>query len=260
MFLFPLTLFIFGTLIGSFLGVLADRLPNGRTILGRSRCDFCKKELSVLDLMPILSFVFLRGRCRHCGEKLSLFYPTIELLTGFLFASVYFFLLQDLGFKIYDLRFFLDLIYYLIIVSALVVICFADLRYRIIPDSILLFILIFTLPYLIFSNENILVHVFSGLISGGFFLLLYIATKGRGMGFGDVKFAAVLGLIFGIPGTVLAIYLSFLTGSVASIILILWGRKRFGDKISFGPFMVLGGLLTIFFKEKLISLLLPFFT
>lgn len=250
MYLFPLFLFFFGTFIGSFLGVLIDRLPRNKSILGRSHCDYCKKALFPLDLIPVISFVFLKGRCRYCKKPLSFFYPIIEITTGLVFVVSYL-ASQDQV---------LQIVFNILLTSSLLVIFFADLKYGIIPDIILFLLTAFSIPYLIFSNADLFNHVLSSVLASGFFLTLYLATKGRGMGLGDVKFAGVLGLILGFPGIILALYLSFLTGSTASIILILWGKKKLrGDTISFGPFMVIGTFLTLFFSKNIMPLLLPFF-
>lgn len=231
------------------MGVLSDRLPKNKSILGRSHCDYCKKSLSPFDLVPIVSYFVLQGKCRYCKKPLSLFYPIIEITTGLLFVVLY---LASQGET-------LQTVFNILLTSSLLVIFFADLKYGIIPDKILLFLTIITLPYLFFSNSNLIAHIFSAAGAFAFFLIIYLATKGRGIGFGDVKFSAVLGLTLGFPQIIIALYLSFLTGSVASIILILWGKKRLkGDTISFGPFMVAGAILSILFSKELISLLLPF--
>jgi leader peptidase (prepilin peptidase)/N-methyltransferase len=242
-------LFIMGTFIGSVLGVLVDRLPKNKSILGRSHCDYCKKTLSPLDLVPIISYFVLQGKCRYCKKPLSIFYPSIEIITGLIFVFSY---LASQGEV-------LQTVYYLIITSGLIVIFFADLKHGIIPDKVLLVLFTASLIYLL-PKENLLNNIISAFIALGFFLMLFVITKGRGMGAGDVKFAAVLGFILGIPGIILSLYLSFLTGSIASIILVLWGKKKLrGDTISFGPFMVIGTFLSMFFSKNIMPLLLPFF-
>ena len=259
MLLFPLILFILGLFIGSFLGVLIDRLPQNKSILGRSQCDYCNKPLSPIELIPILSFVFQRGKCRSCHRRTSYFYPFVELITGLLFVIVFIYIAGDSQYQISNIKYQIDLIYYLLVTSGLIAIFFADLKYRIIPDQILFFLTVVSLPYLIFSGANLPLHILSAVLGLGILLILNIITKGRGMGLGDVKFAAVLGLVLGIPGIILALYLSFLTGAVASIILILWGKKKLrGGTISFGPFMALGAFLTLFFSSTLIPVILPF--
>ena len=135
-------LFIYGTAIGSFLNVLIDRLPNEQSIMGRSHCDYCKKTLQGIDLFPIFSFLLLKGKCRYCHKKLSYFYPFVEILTGIAFILTWMYfpvvgrtvVLQTLG-KIAGLG----------IISSLIVIIFADLKYQIIPDSMQVSFLISTI-------------------------------------------------------------------------------------------------------------------
>ena len=152
-------IFILGLTVGSFLNVLIDRLPNDKSILGRSYCDHCKKTLSWKDLIPVLSFVYLRGKCRYCHAPLSYQYPIVELLTGLLFIATYQF--ATLNFQ---------LIYYLLIVSSLIVVFFADLKYGIIPDKILLPAIVVSLVYLTistfyFPSSNVLHSISNHLLS-----------------------------------------------------------------------------------------------
>src|SRR3989344_25048 len=134
-------LFFLGTIIGSFLNVLIDRLPREESIMGRSHCDHCKKTLSPIDLIPVLSFLFLKGKCRYCGKKLSLQYPGIEILTGVLFVLIY-----NFKFLIYNSNsnFEFQISNYAI-VSCLIVIFFIDLKNQIIPDEMQIALFIFIL-------------------------------------------------------------------------------------------------------------------
>ncbi len=250
--------FLIGLFVGSFLNVLADRLPREESVIkGRSHCEKCKKELTWYDLIPLLSFVFLRGKCRYCKAKLSFYYPVVELTTGILSVITAIFILN--GFQFFPLRqgfagqaisnfqLSISLIYYLFIVSSLIVIFFADLKYGIIPDKIVFPAIIISFLYLIL-NTNYLIHLYSAFGACLFFLILFLITKGRGMGFGDVKFAFLMGLILGFPNIVVSLYIAFLTGAIVGIILILWRRKKvFGTAIPFGPFLVLGTLIAIFY-------------
>jgi len=246
-----LFLFIFGSFIGSFLGVLIDRLPRNETVIkGRSYCEYCKKELQWFELIPLISFVFLRGRCRSCHHKISWYYPITELTTGVLFAFTYFSLVSN---GVFNQQLILELVYFLLIVSSLIVIFFSDLRYGIIPDKVLLPVLILTFLHLFFfRQQDILANLFSGAGAFTFFLLLVVVTRGKGMGMGDVKYALFMGLLLGFPQIIAGFYVAFLTGAFVSIILILWRKKSFlKGTISFGPFLVLGTLISIFWGNFL---------
>lgn len=242
-----LSIFILGLFVGSFLNVLVDRLPKGESVIkGRSRCERCKKELAWRDLIPLFSFLQLKGKCRYCRSPLSFYYPIIELTTGIMFFVTALFVFNNFQFSI-------PLIYYLFIVSSLIVIFFADLKYGIIPDKIVFPAIAIIFLYLLINPSSFIInHLLSALGACLFFLLLFLITKGRGMGFGDVKFAFLMGLILGFPNIIVALYAAFLTGAIIGIILILWRKKRiFGTSIPFGPFLVLGNFIAIFFGKQL---------
>lgn len=246
-----LVLFLCGLFIGSFLNVLADRLPQGKSILGRSHCDNCKKTLTWKDLIPVISFAYLRGKCRYCGASLAYQYPFLEIFTGILFSVTYIFTINS--FATYSQNLVYGLIFSLIIVSVLIVILFADLRYMIIPDEMIIVGSTASLVWLIFFNRAlILEHLLAAVGASLFFLLIYVITKGRGMGFGDVKLALFIGLLLGATATFMAIYVAFLTGAVIGIILILWKKKKMRSAIPFGPFLVFGTFVSYFFSPQII--------
>lgn len=250
--------FILGLFVGSFLNVLVDRIPKGESpIKGRSYCDKCKKTLVWYDLIPLISYMSLKGKCRHCKTSLSFYYPIVELATGVLFAAAVFFLG---GITI-------SVIYYLFLMSGFIVIFFADLKYGIIPDKIIFSSIVISLIYLFFipfgsaqgeHNSLFLIHLFAAVGAGLFFLFLFLVTQGRGMGFGDVKFSFLMGLVLGFPNIVVGLYVAFLTGAIVGCILILWRKKRiFGTAIPFGPFLIIGSLTAIFFGEKILQIVYP---
>lgn len=252
---------IIGFFLGSFLNVLADRLPNDRSILGRSHCEYCKKTLSWIDLIPLLSFVYLRGKCRYCQRKLSYQYPLAELLTGFLFGLTYLAVSGQIFNQFLNLNsLIINLILSLVLVSCLIVIFFADLRYGLIPDQIIAVGSVVALIWLVLFNQPMLMnHALAALGALLFFLLIFILTRRRGMGFGDVKLAFLLGLFLGFPGIALALYIAFLTGGMVGIILILWKKKKLKSAVPFGPFLVLGAFLSFFFSPVLIPKIIQFF-
>lgn len=249
-----LIIFLFGLAVGSFLNVLIDRLPRDESIIkGRSYCDNCKKPLLWCDLIPLFSFVLLKGKCRHCRSPISLYYPIVELTTGILFVLVFLFFSQE-GIMNHELRIMglISVIYYLFIVPCLIVVFFTDLKYGIIPDRIVYPAILVSLLYLfIIPNSLFMIHVLSGLGAFLFFLFLYIITRGRGMGFGDVKLVFLLGLFLGWPYIIVALYFAFLTGAIVGCILILWRKKKLtGGTIPFGPFLVLGAIIAMFWGTR----------
>ncbi len=237
---------LFGLFVGSFLNVLIDRLPREETVLsGRSHCEFCKHKLDWYDLIPLVSFVLLKGKCRYCRTPLSFYYPIVEMTTGFLFVLSYVFL---------PLTF---IYYYLFLISTLIVIFFIDLKYGIIPDKILFPAIFVSLPYLFIIHYSLLIiHIASALGAFVFFFLLHLLTRGRGMGFGDVKFVILMGLVLGFPGIVIGLYIAFLTGAIISLILVAWGKKKLrGSTVPFGPFLVFGMLVSLFWGNVILGFL-----
>jgi len=271
-----LLIFIFGLCVGSFLNVLIDRIPkNEQVFKGRSYCDNCKRKLKWYDMIPVTSFLFLRRKCRYCHSPISFYYPLVEILTGIIFICVYFYVLKlnNLPFTIFHLSFdstieqfsnlTINYVYLLFITCSLIVIFFSDLKYGIIPDKIIFPAVIITIAYQVLSILypqiiNNQLSIFNSLFSATsafiFMFLLFLITKGKGMGFGDVKFAFLMGLVLGFPNIISAFYLAFLTGAVVGIILIIWGKKKLGDgKIPFGPFLVLGTFLNLFLGSQIIQ-------
>lgn len=251
-----LFVFVFGLFVGSFLNVLADRLPNEEDVIkGRSHCDKCKKTLAWYDLIPLVSFIFLKGKCRYCHTRLSRYYPIVEFTTGIMFVATTFFVLNN-----FQLGQIFTLIYYLFIVSSLIVIFFADLKYGIIPDKIILPAILISIVYLFFNHQPLVVdHLLSAAGAFLFFLLLSLIKikKRSGMGFGDVKLAFLMGLILGFPNIVVSLYIAFLTGAIVGCILILWRKKRVsGASIPFGPFLVIGTLVALFWGSGILRYIL----
>lgn len=256
-FFYPLFLFVLGLFIGSFLNVLSDRLPQGISILGRSHCDYCHKTLKWYDLVPLLSYIQLRGNCRYCHHKFSIQYPLSELITGLIFILIY---LSLFSFQLPTISQISNLFYYLFMASTLIVIFFADLRHGIIPDKVLLPATIVTLIWLLIYDQSLIVNnLLAALLCFLFFLLILFLTRGRGMGFGDVKFAFLIGLFLGLPLSISALYLAFLTGGGVSFILILWKKKRLKSTVPFGPFLVIGTFLAIFLQSQILSLVSYYF-
>ncbi len=250
-------IFILGLCVGSFLNVVIERLPRGESIIKkRSYCPSCKKNLKWYDMIPVFSFVFLKGKCRFCQSPISFQYPTVELVTGVLFVGVIWGI-REIG-EIGDIW---TIGYSLFIVSSLIAIFFIDLKYGIIPDKIIYPAFIVSFLYILLNTYYlILSHLFSAIGAFLFFLLIFLATRGRGMGFGDVKLSFLMGLVLGFTAIVIALYSAFLTGALASIILVVLGKKKIpGGTIPFGPFLVIGTLIALFFGNSIQEIVKPFF-
>lgn len=262
----PFFSFLLGTCVGSFLNVLVDRIPrNEDFFLTPSHCESCKKKLSWLDLIPLVSFFILSGKCRYCHARLSYYYPIIELFTGgvFVFVLLSAKITNPFGFAQggYELRIteWIPLVYQLLVFSGLIVIFFTDLKYRIIPDKIVLFLIV-VVSLVLLAPQNAGIHVLSALGAGFFFFLLFYFTRGQGMGFGDVKLAFFMGLFLGFPNIIVSLYVAFLTGAIVSLILILARKKKFrGGTIAFGPFLVFGTFIAFFTGHEITAYILRTF-
>ena len=235
-------LFFLGLSAGSFINVLADRLFQGLPVIwGRSRCDYCRHPLSPTDLIPLLSFFLLGGKCRYCRKRLSWQYPIVEFSVGLIFLVIS--LLAFMGIVSTE---FYPLTLMLFVITMLVVIFITDLKYRIIPDEILVVLAVTFISFLaVFRGSLFFPHLLSGLLMAFFFLFLVIISRGKGMGLGDVKYAFIMGLILGFPKIIVAFYAAFLTGAVVSSILILLGKKNVKSTLPFGPFLVVAALIAL---------------
>lgn len=234
-------LFLLGLCVGSFLNCVVWRLNHDCSPLrGRSFCPKCKHKLGWKDNIPLLSFVLLRGKCRYCRSPISWQYPLVELATGIL-AVVSFQLSVVRGESP------LSTVYCLLITFTLIAIFVSDLLYTTIPDKIVFPSLLISFIYLVLQSPNILIsNILISLITAGFFYFLVLITRGRGMGMGDVKLVALMGLVLGWPKIVVALFLAFLTGALIGVILVIMGEKRLSSHIPFGPFLTAATLISLF--------------
>ena len=245
MFFIYFSVFVFGAVVGSFLNVVILRLNTGQSVVsGRSKCFTCAKKLKWYELLPIASFVFLRGKCSACKTKISWQYPFVETITGIIFVLLFQQPQNIFGFS------FLVLIF-----SFLIIIAVYDYRHQIVPN---LFVWIFNgLAFIglfrIFNWNNLL----AGFILFAFFALLWGVSRGRWMGFGDAKLALGIGWLLGITKGIAAITLAFWVGAIVGVLLIYLNKNKYGLKssIAFGPFMILGTIISFFWGEKIIGFL-----
>lgn len=246
--------FLYGICIGSFLGVVIQRLPLGKSITkGRSYCDSCKHSLSWHDLIPLFSYLSLRGRCRYCKKSIGIASIGYELLTGLGFVLCV--LMTQFSLMHFSLTSLLSLLYAWYLFCVLEVVFFVDLRHYYIPDVVIFPAMVISLGYAFcYHFPTLLSYASSGAIAGAFFLFLYVITKRKGMGLGDVKFAVLMGLILGFPQIIVALYIAFLTGAViATILIICRVLKLRGSIIPFGPFLVVGTFISYFWGNVLVQ-------
>jgi len=254
---------IIGLVIGSFIGAYSYRYPRNIAVSrGRSFCPKCKRPIAWYDNIPLLSYLILSGRCRACRKKISPRYPLIEAATALMI--VFIFHNQSLIISNFSwlshLPFILTTLYLILNTAILITVFVIDLEHQLIPDEPLFigFFLTFTLLLLAPSEVGFYSHFLSACLSALFLLAIHLATRGRGMGLGDVKLALLCGLILGAGGSLIWLFLSFVLGALLGVILLITGKSRLGDKIPFGPFLVAGFLLTLLFKAPLQAMIFPF--
>jgi len=230
-----------GLLFGSFANVLIVRIPAGKSIVTPpSHCPHCGHPLRALDLVPVLSWLFLKGKCRYCQGRISLRYPLVELLTAALFTGVF----LCWGVSASTLA---GCILVIILVSA----AFIDLDEGIIPDVI-------TIPGAIlglavsFLTIGFLPALWGMLVFGGVLLLVAVVSNG-GMGGGDVKLAAVIGAFTGLPGAVITLLLSSFLGAIFGITLIIMGRAGRKTPVKFGPFLAVAAYTAYLFSDEIVA-------
>lgn len=265
-------IFLLGTIIGSFLNVVIYRFNTGRKISkGRSICMSCSKTLKWFELVPILSFIFLRGKCRKCSGRISCQYPIVEFLTGLVFAFTAYHFFPVLSFSY--IQFILLVTFYIFIFSLLIVISVYDIKHKIIPDS-LVFLFIGIAFLSLFINPDILNGVDSRLYSSIFawptlmafvtgpllalpFVFLWLISGGRWMGLGDGKLILGIGWLLGLKFGLLALILSFWIGSIVGILILLFNRRnKFTAKteIPFAPFLIVGMLIVFLYNIDIFTL------
>ncbi len=253
-------MFLLGTIIGSFLNVVIYRFNTGRTPMdGRSICMSCSHNLSWYELIPILSFLVQKGRCRKCSSSISSQYPIVEFLTGFVFVLLAwrFMPLFNLSLKIYELV----LIYFMIIFATMIVISVYDIRHKIIPDKLIIFLSIIILASLFINiggEGNLFImpsfdKLYAGPLLAAPFALIWLLSKGRLMGLGDAKLILVIGWMLGVSSGIAALIISFWVGAVFGLVMMIFSKMniKLKTEIPFAPFLVLGAFIVIMLNLNL---------
>jgi prepilin signal peptidase PulO-like enzyme (type II secretory pathway) len=273
-------LFLLGLAFGSFLNVLTlrydpDKKYTLKTAGGRSQCPHCHKKLVWYELLPLASFAIQKGKCRSCGAKLSWQYPLVELISGILFAAIPYLLgrlMMGFGDAI-SLSWTLPafsafwIVTFMMLMAAFII----DVRHFVIPNMLNLALFVMGLgwtaaayflkfseaigggsflgyyaPLFAFSENALVSHAIGAAIAAFFFIAIVLVSRGRGMGIGDVKLIGALGMLFGWPDVGAIILMSFIIGTVALAPLLLVRRKKMGDRIPFGPFIVIAAAIIFF--------------
>ncbi len=255
--------FIFGTVIGSFLNVVIWRLPRDQKLSGRSHCPNCKHKLSGFDLVPVFSFLLSNGRCRYCHKKISVRYPLLEIITGTLFVLAAGLVIPLSG--VITLIDVVTLLEYCFVCSILLVVFVIDFEHYLILDKIIYpsIVIYLCFNFLIstalslnslFDYWPFLLNSLFGAVAGFVpFYLLSKLSKGRWMGMGDAKLGLFLGVVFGFPQIWVCYFISFLLGTAVALPLLITGQKQLSSKIPFGTFLAVSAIITMCFGLTLTS-------
>lgn len=260
LFFTSLLLFVLGTALGSFLNVVLYRSIIGEDwVRGRSRCDDCREPIKWYDNIPLLSFLILRGKCRACRTPISIAHPVVEFLTGILF--VWWYLGGSLFFHLTQAPFTaIQPLFWLIIGVLLVMIFMADALYMLIPDIAVVLLFALTVAYRvgltffgIMRPIDLLWAVIAMVVVVAFFAALWFFTGGKGMGLGDVKLVAPLALLVGWPNVLVWLFASFVSGAVAGLIMIALRKRKMGQVLPFGPFLILGTAVALVIGDQTVA-------
>lgn len=243
--------FLGGLIFGSFLTVVAHRVPRGESVVGgRSHCPHCGAQIAAYDNVPVLSWLLLRGRSRCCGERISARYPVTELALGGLWVATVAVLWDDPT----------EVVLGLIFVTTLLAVTLTDLQQRVIPNKILLVAAIAGVAVAAIGDPSSLPErAFAAVAAGGALFLVVLAYP-RGMGLGDVKLTAVMGLFLG-RNVAPAVLVALLVGSIVGLAMIARkGAAARKQAIPFGPFLALGGVVGLLVGDQLVDLYLSTFS
>ncbi|MDP2641473.1 MAG: prepilin peptidase [Candidatus Yanofskybacteria bacterium] len=236
-----------GLSAGSFVNALVFRLEHGRSLLGRSQCPQCGQQLSWTDLIPFISFLLLRGKCRSCKSTISLQYPIVEFATGLLFLLLYIHVIS-LSFP--------QIVVLFGIVTLLAAIFLYDLKHMLIPDVLLYPAIGLALLWRFFESWPLShgewAHLAASALGAAFFFfLIYALSKGRAMGFGDVKLAFFMGLFLSWPSLLVALFFAFFSGAFVGITLVGRKKKALRSEIPFGPFLIAGTFFALLWGKDI---------
>jgi prepilin signal peptidase PulO-like enzyme (type II secretory pathway) len=241
-------IFVLGLIFGSFGNVIILNLNTGESLIFRgSRCFVCGRKLGWFDMVPVASFLFLKGRCRLCLSRISLQYPLFELASAALFLLVYY----RLGFRNPVLTIIAILFFWLMLMISAY-----DIRHKIIPDSLVYIAISVALIFSLFSvyDSSFIIHLLAGIGLFVFFAGLSLASRGRWMGFGDAKLALAIGLALGWPEAAIALLFSFWIGALFGLALAFVKKlKNLKIQIPFAPFLFLGSLTAFLWGNKIIA-------
>lgn len=253
-------IFILGLFIGSFLNVVILRLHRQESFVkGYSKCLFCGHRLYPRDLVPLFSYLQLRGKCRYCHQHFSAQYPAVEFMTALAFSLVFINIFPHFDQMTIYWQSLVQLFLWLILTAFLIIIFVYDLRYYLILDIVIIPAVILAFVFNMILGISPLGMLLAALVGGGFFLLQYVISKGKWIGGGDIRLGALMGFVLGWPNILTGLFLAYILGSIVSIGLLLFDKKNMSDKVPFGTFLSIATFLTMLYGQHLVNWYLNLF-
>ncbi len=241
--LIAILILVFGISIGSFLNAVIWRLHTKEGFLrGRSYCPKCKAYIRARDLVPLLSYILLRGKCRDCKKKISWQYPIVELITGLAFLLLYFKFSLEAEFFVYC-----------VLTTFLIIVFVFDLKHYLILDRVMLPAALVAIAGSIILGFGLIDILIGAIIGGGFFWLQYVLSRGKWIGGGDIRLGAVMGLMLGWKILLAALFVSYLIGSIIGLILVASSKKKWQSRLPFGVFLTISTFLAFIWGSEIVS-------
>ncbi len=250
--MFILIFFVLGAIFGSFINCLVYRLKIKKTLLGRSYCPCCKHTLNWLDLFPVFSYIFLRGKCRYCKKKIAFQYCFMEIFTGSVFAFGYYFYFI---YSVVTSKTPQEFAFYLTISLFLIIIGLYDFKYTLVADEFIFPAIIFAFIYNVFLGNNVFMLLLGGFAGFSFFAIQYFGSRGKWIGGGDMFIGIFMGFVLSWPNVLIAIFISYIIGGIISMPLLILKLKKPMSQIPLGPFLVIGTFITMLMGDKIIKYL-----
>lgn len=246
-------IFIFGLIIGSFLNAVIWRLHKEESILTKTRsyCVKCQHKLGIRDLVPLFSFIFLCGKCRFCKEKISWQYPLVELATGILFVLVVG--ARHTLFLQFDFFDWMTVVANWVFISFLIIIFVYDLKYYLILDKITIPAIILALVFNLILGVVWWKLLLAIIMGGGFFWLQYVVSQGKWVGGGDIRLGILMGAMLFWPNILIALFFSYVIGSLVGVGLILAKKKTMKSAVPMGTFLTVGTVITLLYGEQMLN-------
>lgn len=249
---------VLGLCFGSFVNAWVWRTKEGKSVAkGRSMCPDCKHQLSASDNIPLVSYLLLRGKCRYCHKPISIQYPLVELITSLLFVALY------LYFTPVNIYQWVELIAWCVITVLLVAAFVYDLRWMLLPDKftlpvVLIAILLLVMQAIQYGIPSIYAQLIATAVFAGFYLAVWVLSKGRLLGGGDIRLAVLIGLLLSVPQLLVAIFVAYVLGALVGVLLIALKLKKRTDAVPLAPFLIFGLYFGLFFGYQISSWYLSF--